>query len=395
MPDAIPLIQIGYKYIINFSFIQPKRTLSSKKQTEGLTFMATDTTHTYPERRFPLFGLPRLVPGLALTGALTALAVWAGDIPWVAELGLGALTLAILFGILVGNTLYPRWQTVCHGGVQLAKQRLLRLGIILYGFRLTFQQIADVGASGIIIDALTLTTTFLLACWLGKKVFGIDSQTAMLIGAGSSICGAAAVMATEPVLKADSSKVAVAVSTVVVFGTLAIFAYPWLYQLNEHFQWLPFSQETFGIYAGSTIHEVAQVVAAGHAIGPDAENAAVIAKMIRVMMLAPFLLLLSGYISRGSAGKAEKSAITIPWFAVLFIAVAGLNSFNLLPATLVHHLITADTWMLAMAMAALGLTTHISAVRQAGMKPILLATLLFVWLLVGGGAINQLVQHWL
>ncbi|WP_116327851.1 putative sulfate exporter family transporter, partial [Klebsiella aerogenes] len=82
--------------------------------------------------------------------------------------------------------------------------------------------------------------------------------------------------------------------------------YPWLYQLNEHFQWLPFSQETFGIYAGSTIHEVAQVVAAGHAIGPDAENAAVIAKMIRVMMLAPFLLLLSGYISRGSAGKAEK-----------------------------------------------------------------------------------------
>lgn len=69
--------------------------------------MATDTTHTYPERRFPLFGLPRLVPGLALTGALTALAVWAGDIPWVAELGLGALTLAILLGILVGNTLYP------------------------------------------------------------------------------------------------------------------------------------------------------------------------------------------------------------------------------------------------------------------------------------------------
>ncbi|VXC91683.1 YeiH family putative sulfate export transporter [Serratia oryzae] len=355
--------------------------------------MASDTVHTYPEQRFPLLGLPRLIPGLLLTGALTALAIWASSIPWVAGLGLGALTLAILFGILVGNTLYPWLQPRCHTGVQLAKQRLLRLGIILYGFRLTFQQIADVGASGIIIDALTLTSTFLLACWLGKKVFGLDSQTTMLIGAGSSICGAAAVMATEPVLKADSSKVAVAVSTVVVFGTLAIFAYPWLYHLNEHFQWMPFTQETFGIYTGSTIHEVAQVVAAGHAIGPDAENAAVIAKMIRVMMLAPFLLLLSGYISRGAAGnKSEKSAITIPWFAVLFIAVAGLNSFNLLPAALVQHLITADTWMLAMAMAALGLTTHISAVRQAGMKPILLATLLFIWLVIGGGAINQLVQ---
>lgn len=357
--------------------------------------MATETTTTtYPERRFPLFGLPRLLPGLALTAALTALAIWAGEVPWIAGLGLGALTLAILFGILVGNTLYPWLQPSCHAGVQLAKQRLLRLGIILYGFRLTFQQIADVGATGIVIDALTLSSTFLLACWLGKKVFGIDSQTAMLIGAGSSICGAAAVMATEPVLKAESSKVAVAVSTVVVFGTLAIFAYPWLYHLNLQYQWLPFDQETFGIYTGSTIHEVAQVVAAGHAIGPDAENAAVIAKMIRVMMLAPFLLLLSGYISRGSgAGKAEKSAITIPWFAVLFIAVAGFNSFNLLPAALVQQLITADTWMLAMAMAALGLTTHISAVRQAGVKPILLATLLFIWLIVGGGVINQAVQH--
>ncbi|MEX2986570.1 YeiH family protein [Serratia fonticola] len=357
--------------------------------------MASHSTQPYPEQRFPLFGLPRLIPGLLLAGALTAFSVWAGDVPWVAGLGLGALTLAILCGILVGNTLYPWLQPSCHTGVQLAKQRLLRLGIILYGFRLTFQQIADVGASGIIIDALTLSSTFLLACWLGKKVFGLDSQTTMLIGAGSSICGAAAVMATEPVLKADSSKVAVAVSTVVVFGTLAIFAYPWLYQLNEHFQWLPLTQETFGIYAGSTIHEVAQVVAAGHAIGPDAENAAVISKMIRVMMLAPFLLLLSGYISRraGNSSKSEKSAITIPWFAVLFIAVAGLNSFNLIPATLVQHLITIDTWMLAMAMAALGLTTHISAVRQAGVKPILLATLLFVWLIIGGGAINLLVQH--
>lgn len=357
--------------------------------------MALDTPITYPEQRFPLFGLPRLIPGLLLTGALTALAIWAGNIPWIAGLGLGALTLAILFGIVVGNTLYPLLQPTCHSGVQLAKQRLLRLGIILYGFRLTFQQIADIGATGILIDALTLSSTFLLACWLGKKVFGLDSQTTMLIGAGSSICGAAAVMATEPVLKADSSKVAVAVSTVVVFGTLAIFAYPWLYQLNAHFQWMPFTQETFGIYAGSTIHEVAQVVAAGHAVGPEAENAAVIAKMIRVMMLAPFLLLLSGYISRSASSecKTEKSAITIPWFAVLFIAVAGLNSFNLIPPALVQHIVTIDTWMLAMAMAALGLTTHISAVRQAGVKPILLATILFVWLVFGGAAINQLVQN--
>ncbi|WP_230492755.1 YeiH family putative sulfate export transporter [Martelella alba] len=337
------------------------------------------------------------MPGLLLTGGLTAIAIWAGNIPQVVNLGLGALTLAIIFGIIVGNTVYPRIQLVSHGGVMFAKQRLLRLGIILYGFRLTFQQIADVGATGIIIDLLTLSSTFLLACWLGKKVFGMDTQTAMLIGAGSSICGAAAVMATEPVLKAEASKVTVAVATVVVFGTLAIFVYPWLYDLNQQYQWLTFSPLSFGIYAGSTIHEVAQVVAAAHSISPTTENAAVITKMIRVMMLAPFLLLVSSYLNRSRVRKDDgatgKSAITIPWFAVIFILVAAFNSFHWLPHVLVSHLITLDTVMLAMAMAALGLTTHSSAIRQAGLKPILLASLLFVWLIVGGGAINQAVQH--
>lgn len=337
--------------------------------------------------------LPALLPGLLLSGLITTVAWWAGTLPWVAELGLGALTLAILFGIVIGNTLYPSIERYCAPGVQLAKQRLLRLGIILYGFRLTFQQIADVGVSGLVIDALTLGSTFLLACWLGRRVFGLDRETTMLIGAGSSICGAAAVMATEPVLRAPSSKVAVAVATVVVFGTLAIFIYPWLYQLNAHYQWVPVSESGFGIFIGSTVHEVAQVVAAGHTIGPEAENTAVITKMLRVMMLAPFLLMLSAYLSRGqTAAAGEKSAITIPWFAVLFIMVAGFNSFHLLPQAQVEQLIAIDTIMLAMAMAALGLTTHISAIRQAGLKPILLATLLFIWLLVGGAGINMLLQ---
>lgn len=145
--------------------------------------------------------------------------------------------------------------------VLFAKQYLLRLGIILYGFRLTFSQIADVGISGIIIDVLTLSSTFLLACFLGQKAFGLDKHTSWLIGAGSSICGAAAVLATEPVVKAEASKVTVAVATVVIFGTVAIFLYPAIYPLMS--QW--FSPET-SVFIGSTVHEVAQVVAAGHAI---------------------------------------------------------------------------------------------------------------------------------
>ncbi|RAU52713.1 YeiH family putative sulfate export transporter [Pseudocitrobacter sp. RIT415] len=329
------------------------------------------------------------LPGLALSAVITGAALWAGGIPAISGAGFSALTLAILLGMVIGNTVYPKiWQS-CDGGVLFAKQHLLRLGIILYGFRLTFSQIAEVGVSGIATDALTLTSTFLLACWLGQKVFGLDKQTSWLIGAGSSICGAAAVLATEPVVKAEASKVTVAVATVVIFGTLAIFLYPAMYPLLAHW----FTPETYGIYIGSTMHEVAQVVAAGHAINPDAENAAVISKMLRVMMLAPFLLILAARVKQlAPAGSGQKSKITIPWFAVLFIVVAIFNSFHLLPKAVVDMLVTLDTVLLAMAMAALGLTTHVSALKKAGAKPMLMALVLFIWLIVGGGAINLAVH---
>lgn len=336
----------------------------------------------------------QLITGLCLTATISLFSLWLATQPTMQTYALGALTLAIVIGIMLGNTLYPSIGKYCGAGVQFSKQRLLRLGIILYGFNLTFQDIADVGIAGLVIDSLMIVSTFLLACWLSEHWLKIDRQTTILIGAGASICGAAAVMATEPVVKADASKVAIAVATVVIFGTIAMFLYPWLYQLNLTHQWLTISPQGFGIYTGSTIHEVAQVVAAGRAIGDDASNTAVIIKMIRVLLLAPFLILLAWFLNRQSAGPQQKSNAlnTTPWFAVLFIVVAGFNSLHLLPNEWVKLILTANQFFLAMAMSALGLTTHISAVKQAGLKPLLLALLLFVWLIIGGAIINQLVQ---
>ncbi|MBP2167547.1 putative integral membrane protein (TIGR00698 family) [Erwinia toletana] len=332
----------------------------------------------------------RYLPGLLLAAAIAGSAIWLGNQPAVASLGLGALTLAIVVGMLAGNTVWPRLQPACDPGILLAKQRLLRLGIVLYGFRLTVQQIADVGLSGVVIDIITLCSTFALACWLGRRVFGLDRQTRWLIGAGSSICGAAAILATEPVIKADAAKVAVAIATVVIFGTLAMFICPLLYPLA--LTWFPaVTPTTYGIFTGSTLHEVAQVVAAGHAISPETENAAVIAKMLRVMMLAPFLLFLGALLRRD--GNSSHGAISFPWFALLFIGVALFNSLHLLPPSWLENINQLDNLLLAMAMAALGLTTHISALKRAGVKPLLMALLLFIWLIVGGGAINLLVQH--
>jgi uncharacterized integral membrane protein (TIGR00698 family) len=251
------------------------------------------------------------------------------------------------------------------------------------------------------IDALVLGSTFMLAWWLGTRWLGLFRKTAMLIGAGSSICGAAAVMATGPVVKARAEQVTVAVATVVVFGTLAIFLYPVLFQLNQGWALIPGGTSGFGVYAGSTIHEVAQVVAAGRSIGPDAADTAVIAKMVRVMMLAPFLVMLSAWLARddarSGAGRATldgapKGKLAVPWFAFGFIGVVLFNSLQWLPQPVAAAMTELDTALLATAMAALGLTTQVGAIRRAGAKPLLLALVLFIWLVAGGAMINRVVS---
>jgi uncharacterized integral membrane protein (TIGR00698 family) len=342
--------------------------------------------------------VPDYVAGVAISGLLAMAGMALGEVDWLQRHGLSALTMAIVLGMLVGNSVYPSIAVSCGPGVNFSKQNLLRLGIVLYGLRLTLQDIGHVGVAGVVIDALVLSSTFTMAYLIGTRWLKLDASTAMLIGAGSSICGAAAVMATEPVLRARSEQVTVAVATVVVFGTLAIVLYPVLYGLNQHWPVIAGGASGFGIYAGSTIHEVAQVVAVARSVGGQAADTAVITKMVRVMMLAPFLMLLSGWLARGqsmdksgqSRKKLTKSKITVPWFAFAFVAVVAFNSLQLLPTQLVSILTGVDTVLLAMAMAALGLTTHASSVKKAGIKPLLLAVMLFGWLIVGGALIN----HW-
>lgn len=336
--------------------------------------------------------------GVALTGALALASIVLARIPFIDRNGLSALTLAIVLGMLVGNWVLGVGESRFTAGIVFGKQTLLRLGVVLYGLRLTFQDIAHVGVTGLLIDTIMLSCTFLLAWWAGTRWFQLDRTTAMLIGAGSAICGAAAVMATDPVVRGRADQVAIAVSTVVVFGTSAIFLYPFLYHLNLVHHIVAMTPWSYGIFAGSTIHEVAQVVAAGRAVGDSAADTAVITKMVRVMMLAPFLLLLSAYLarskSRASVGAAvpARAKLTIPWFALWFVAVTALHSAVRLPAAWVSAAVNADTVILAMAMAALGLTTHRSAIGQAGLKPIALGALLFTWLIVGGAVVNTVLE---
>lgn len=332
----------------------------------------------------------KMLSGLLLVVIISVAGMLAAKLPTFNQLGLSALTIAILLGMIIGNTVFPRIAEQTSVGVDFSKNRLLRAGIILYGFRITFQQVMNIGVSGICIDIAVLSLTFTLAYYAGRHLFKLDKETAILIGAGSSICGAAAVMATEPVIKAQAHKVTVAVATVVIFGTISMFVYPLLYP------YLGLSEQHYGIFVGSTIHEVAQVVAAGKAVSDTAANTALIEKMLRVMMLAPFLLLIGQLVANKthSEHSGQRAPITIPWFAVLFIVVTVFNSVVEMNPLLHKVLISIDTLFLTMAMTALGLRTHLGAIKQAGLKPILLGLLLFVMLTVGGYYINSFFQSW-
>lgn len=350
------------------------------------------------------------IPGILFATVVALVAIeMSSRYPALGQNGLSILTLAILIGIAIGNMpIYKFLISYCGSGINFSKQKVLRLGIILYGFRLTFQDIGAVGFSGIVIDAFMLTSTFILAVYLGMKYFKLDRDTSVLIGAGSSICGAAAILATEPILKASNERVAVAISTIVIFGTVAIFIYPAIYSYALHNYAEYCSPEKFGIYIGSTIHEVAQVVATAGAIGDEVTNTAVIAKMVRVIMLAPFLIAVSAFVSfseksgktpaTGNAtGSEAKKSIGkfFPVFAILFLIAIGVNSTGYVSQSVRTSLIYLDNFLLALAMGALGLTTHLSAIAKAGIKPLQLAAILFVWLVIGGAVVNATVGKFL
>lgn len=332
-------------------------------------------------------------PGVLLATLIALAATSLGSLPALQSRGLGALTLAILFGMAAGALLPARLDARAAPGLDLTRQKLLRLGIILYGLRLTFQDIAAVGAAGLVLDALVVASTFGLACWAGLRLFKLERGTAMLIGAGSAICGAAAVLATQPVVKGRADQVAVAIATVVAFGTLSMFLYPvafaWLQQAWPGLV----DARGYGLFVGATLHEVAQVVVAGSAAGPQAADSAVIVKMVRVMMLAPFLILLSAWLARKDApdaGAARK--VAVPWFAVAFVAMAGVNSLGVMPEPLRAAGAALGMFVLAMAMAALGACTRVGAIRRAGARPLALAAGLLVWL-VAGGALMGVAVH--
>ncbi len=205
-----------------------------------------------------------------------------GEWNFFREISFSPMIIGIILGMIYANTLRMNLPATWTPGIQYCSKRILRLGIILYGFRLTLQNVADVGLAAIVIDTIIVTVTILGGVWIGR-LLKMDRETALLTSIGSGICGAAAVLGAEATMRTKPYKTAVAVATVVIFGTLLMFLYPVAYRTGI----LELTPEQMGIYSGSTLHEVAHAVGAGNAMGGEIADISIIVKMIRVMTLVP------------------------------------------------------------------------------------------------------------
>ncbi|MBS0393311.1 MAG: YeiH family putative sulfate export transporter [Proteobacteria bacterium] len=329
-----------------------------------------------------------LAPGLGLVVLIAVAAFALSRVPALSSLGLSALTLAIVIGAVLGNVAHHRLagpRTL--PGLQFAQKTLLRIGVALYGLNLSLGQIIRVGPAAIVTDIFIVASTVVVGWWVGYRWLRMDRETVLLASSGSAICGAAAVVATESVLGAAPHKTSAAVGQVVLYGSIAMLLYPVLFGL------LGVGREAFGIYAGSTVHEVAQVVAIGKTVGGVAAENAVIVKMIRVMLLAPFLIVLGRMTVRPDGGAVATARPSLPAFAIWFIAIALVHPYLGLPDRLLALLRAIDVYLLAAAMAALGLDTTVKKLRVAGRDAVILGAILFVYLIVIGGIANLVIQH--
>lgn len=312
-----------------------------------------------------------ILPGLLMASVVAASAYGLRQLPGMTAFS--PLILAILIGTAFHNLVGT--PATAKQGVAFSMRRLLRFGIVLLGFQLTVSQIVELGHRGFLIIAATLAATFVFTVWAGK-LLGIERKLVQLIAAGTSICGASAVIAVNTVTNGDDEDVAYAVACVTIFGSVAMFAYPLLPTL------LHLDPRAYGLWSGASIHEIAQVVAAAFQYGKSAGEFGTVAKLSRVMLLAPVVILLGWLASRSATERTSRSVARppMPWFVLGFIAVVGLNSLIAIPAADRAQIAAVTTFLLSVALAAMGLETDIRKLTARGIRPALLGALAFLFI---------------
>lgn len=313
--------------------------------------------------------LPLLLPGLALAAAIALVArsaASASEVGW-----LSPMILAVLLGMGLNRALgAPAW---AQPGLALAMRPLLRLGVMLLGLQLSLAQLGALGLSGLLVVALCLAATFVFTLAFGR-LLGVDPALTELIAAGTSICGASAVVAANTVTRAREEDVAYAISIVTLFGTVAMLVFPMLQRVIE------LSPAGYGLWIGASVHEVAQVVAAGFQGGSDAGEFATISKLARVMLLAPVVLVLGRLALRRRGAASDTPVPAVPWFVAGFIALMLLNSLVAIPEQAAQATRAATSFLLTAALAAVGMQTDVAKLVSRGGRPLLLGLAAFLFI---------------
>lgn len=326
----------------------------------------------------------KYLPGLTFTAILAGAAMIFEHSSPFANLHLSSLIIAILLGILANNII--NIPPVFTEGIRFSFKKVLRLAIILLGFKISFAQIGLVGVKGIFIVLIVTAATIFFTLWLGRK-FKLDKDLTLLIAAGSSICGASAVAAIAPVINAKEKDITFAVATITIFGTVAMFLYPLIFHLFH------LSGLFYATWAGSSIHEVAQVVAAGFAAGETAGQFATLVKLTRVLLIIPVTIVVGMVQTKEqqqAQGQDTTSKVSIPWFVLGFLAVVIINSLHIVPVAVSKQLVTLDSFLLTVAMAGMGLETSLKMIKNVGMKPLYLGLFTSVFISILGFFVTAL-----
>jgi uncharacterized integral membrane protein (TIGR00698 family) len=313
-------------------------------------------------------GLRPLLPGTALAAAVACAALAIRSLTgWMA---LSPLILSIVIGILIRSLV--TLPSAATAGLGFSVRHILRFGIILLGFQVTATQILSLGGAGILLVGLTLACTFFAIRWVGRRM-GIDPSLTDLIAAGTSVCGASAVIAANAAVRGKQEHVAYAVACVTLFGSISMLIYPLLAQP------LGLEPRAYGLWTGATIHEVAQVVAAAFQGGDVSGEFGTISKLARVVMLAPLVMTLAISLRAGPSSR-YRTVVPMPWFVLGFLMTMLVNSAASVPPDVSHALAAGTNFLLSTALAAMGLQTNMRQLRREGWRPLALGA--FGWLFI-------------
>lgn len=302
------------------------------------------------------------LPGVGLVALIAGAAIWLKsqlNVPL-----LGPMVIAMLLGVGLRNTLGPMgWAAQ---GIYLAQRPLMRFGIVLLGLKLSLGQIWDAGAVLFLGIAALLAFSYYSTQVLGRML-GVGADLSRLIGAGTAVCGASAVMAVQGARPGSQNDLAYAIACVTLFGTLSMLGLPLMADL------MGLTATEYGLWAGASIHEVAQVVGATDSHSAEAAEWGMMAKLSRVLLLAPLILVLTSFGSgRDNDGDNDCAPSPLPWFVVGFAALMVLNSAVALPAAVLSTGSLVSGFLLTMALAAMGLSTDLAALKRKGLRPLAL-----------------------